>query len=190
MKYGNLEKMMLVLEEREQHQQDQQLAKAKAEAKKVSDKIIAEGTARLEQRKARVRKEIEIREEQEKTRIKMRENQKVNLLKQDLIQRELDRCREYYSNLPTEQYLSFLDERLKATEQDSKVLKILVGVKSFEAVDKAFSDRYLVEADDKLQSGFVLSCENYNINHEVAELFQFRKQELSRTMMTYLFEDE
>lgn len=190
MNYGNLEAMLGVLEEREQAKQDALLGTVRQEAKNVSDKIINDHLVKLEQRKRWVQKEIDTRRRQEETRIKMREDQKVNLYKQELIQTELERCLAYQSHLPVSDYLKVLEQNLLAAEVDSPILKIQVPVDYAEAVSEKLADRYVIEAKNSLGSGYVLVCENYDVNHEVSEFFQFKKQELSRTMMKYLFEDE
>lgn len=187
MKYGNAEALIGVIEAREQEKQQQFLGAAQQEAEQIAQKMIEEGMQKITNRRERFQKEMAAKKAQEITKINMREQQKVSLFKQELIIKALEQVKEECENLSDVEYLRLLEHQLQIHRG---LPVILVPNRYAEAVHKKWDAHYEIKTCDALRSGFILSYDEYDLNHDFSQLFQFKKQELLKRMMQMLFEDE
>lgn len=187
MKYGKIESLIHVIESREQEKQQQFLGAAQQEADLIAQKILEDGKHKVENKREKFQKELAAKREQEITKIKMQEQQKLNLYQQELILKEIERVQDYCEQLSAEEYLQLLEHHLN--EHRGNPI-IIVPKRYEEIVRERWRRHYQVEASEEVRSGFVLSYPEYDFNHDFSQLFQFKKQELLKRMMQILFEDE
>lgn len=187
MKYGNVEALIHVMEAQEQEKQDQFLDAAQQEAGLTAQKLIEEGKQKVAHRQVKFQAELDAKKAQEITKINMREQQKVSLFKQELILEAMEQVKTYCENLSENEYLHLLAHHLKIHGGEPV---IIVPTRYGEITQKKWGMQYEIEFSEKLSSGFILSYPEYDLNHDFAQLFQFKKQELLKRMMQLLFEDE
>lgn len=187
MRYGNFDHIINNLEERALEKETAFLASAQQKADEAYQKIVDEGVARLEQRKSRYRKRLNAEKKQEMIRISMTEQLRVNEFKQTLIDQELEKCVQYFHDLPDEPFFDWMSRFL---DQHDERPVIFIGPSRFESARSRFGHDYDIRLKEDLKIGFLLCYKTFDINYDMNQVMRYRKQEMTNQMMDYLFEDE
>lgn len=166
--------------------QQKLLTSAQLEANRTYEDIIEDGKKRLNQRRNRLKQELATKKRQEMTRISMNAQQGINLFKQEKIEVQIECCKEHFRNLSEDKLLKILDASMKnVSEQDNP--EILVPTKYYVAVANRYSKRFPVISDDKMEAGFIVTCDSFDINYDLEQVFAYKDQELRRALMHALF---
>ena len=199
MQYGSIDSILRVLEERGEAEGKQLLATAQQEADVLFDKLQKDGLDKLEQRKARFFEETGRKKELDMMRISMEQQKLVNRCKEELIDKALERTKEHFAALDEETFLNSIrrclrkenlqdDVDFKEAGSGAELPTLYVPAAFLEAAQKSFA--LPVETRDGLDSGFILSFSDYDINQETNQLFQYNRQEFTRRMMQLLFSEQ
>lgn len=187
MRYGSFETLTTVLEERETEKNTAFLVSAQQKADEAYQTIVKEGAARLEQRKARFRKQLNARKKQEMIRISMSEQLRVNAFKQSLIDQELEKCVQYFHDLPDDTFFDWMDHFISHYEEQPV---IYIGPARFESAKSRYGHAFQVKLKEDLEIGFLLAYDNFDVNQDMKQVMHYKKQEMTNRMMGYLFEDD
>ncbi|MGX6978358.1 hypothetical protein ACWN8V_03670 [Vagococcus elongatus] len=187
MRYGNLSNIIENLEERELKKETAFFVSAQQKADEAYQKIFDEGVARLEQRKSRYRRKLNAEKRQEMIRISMSEQLRVNEFRQKLIDQELEKCVQYFHDLPDEIFFDWMSRFLGQHDEHPV---IFIGPSRFESARSRFGHEYDIRLKEELKIGFLLCYKTFDINYDMNQVMRYRKQEMTNQMMDYLFEDE
>lgn len=160
------------------------------EAEKTKQMMIDEAGVKHEKRLQRYREEANNARKQEITRINMKEINETHRLQEQLIDAVIDDCKAYFMDLSFEGYMTVLLQILEKYRKEKERPRLIVCRKYVEGIRKEIGHDYQVIADPELESGFIFSFANYDVNFEMEQMFQYFHQEMRRRVLQLMFGDD
>ena len=164
------------------------------EAEKEAANIMAHTSAKALKEQAVIQKRYQKRAgELKETAVLKNQMDKHRILlgsRQHLIDQTLMKVRKKFEEQGAEEWLKYIGIMIEEGKKETDEEPVIQVPSSYYKETLAhFGDKYQVE-ERKIQSGFILSYHNFDLNYEVEHFFHYQKEEMEIAAMELLFHSE